>query len=165
MSLTVDPRNVPAEGLHLSGTLPKSVMDLPETDIARATSPVDYDLLVTRDENDLIVMGRLSATFELQCGRCTEMYPQRVDLENYAQAIEIENEGPIDLTTWLREDILLALPTQPRCETGNVSPRECPAEGRFESAPESAESEPAPQEQDRPDVWGTLDQLTNLKRN
>jgi uncharacterized metal-binding protein YceD (DUF177 family) len=163
MSLTVDPRNVPAEGLHLAGSLPKSALDLPEGDIARPTSPLDYDLLVTRDGGDLIVMGKISATFDLQCGRCTEFYPQRVDLENYAQAIEIENEAPIDLTTWLREDILLALPTQPRCETGNVSPRECPAEGRFEPAPESAE--PAPQEQDRPDVWGTLDQLTNLKRN
>jgi len=164
MSLTVDPRNVPAEGLQLVGTLPKSVLDLPEADIARATSPVEYDLLVTRDENDLIIMGRLSATFELQCGRCTEMYPQRVDLENYAQAIEIENEAPIDLTTWLREDILLALPTQPRCETGNVSPRECPAEGKFEIAPPSVTPE-EPHEQDSKDVWGSLDQLTNLKSN
>lgn len=163
MSLIVDPRNVPAEGLQLTGTLPKSVLDLPDTDIAHATSPLEYDLLVMRDTNDLILAGKLSASFELQCGRCTEMYAQRVNLEHYGQSIEIENDSPIDLTTTLREDILLALPTQPRCETGNVSPRECPAEGRFELAPDSAE--PVPQEQDRPDVWGTLDQLTNLKRN
>ncbi len=163
MSLIVDPRNVPAEGLQLTGTLPASTMDLPEGDIARATSPLEYDLLVMRDNADVILTGSLSATFELQCGRCTEMYLDRVELSGYAQEVPLENEGPIDLTNWLREDILLALPTQPRCETGNVSPRDCPAEGRFELAPDSAE--PVPQEQDRPDVWGSLDQLTNLKRN
>lgn len=164
MSLTIDPRNIPSEGLQLTGTLPKSVLDLPETDIARATSPIEYDLLVMRDDKDVFLTGRLAASFELQCGRCTEMFPQRVELDHYAQAIEIENETPIDLTTWLREDILLALPTQPRCETGNVSLRECPAEGSFEPAPDSVEPEPH-EDTDQPPVWGALDQLTNLKRN
>lgn len=163
MSLIIDPRDIPAEGLHLAGELPVSVMDLPEGDIARAKSPLEYDLTVLRDGSDVFLTGSMAATFDLQCGRCAEMYPHRVELEGYAQEIPLENEGPLDLTNWLREDILLALPTQPRCETGNVSPRECPAEGRFEPAPESVT--PDPHEQDRPDVWGSLDQLTNLKRN
>lgn len=163
MSLFIDPRNIPEEGLHLEGTLPASVMDLPEGDIARATSPVEYDLHVLRDNADVFLTGSLAASFDLLCGRCTEMYPYRVELTGYAQEVPLENEAPIDLTNFLREDILLALPTQPRCETGNVSPRDCPAEGRFEPAPESVV--PDPHEQDRPEVWGSLDQLTNLKRN
>ena len=163
MSLMIDPREIPAEGLDLSGTLPASTFDLPEGDIARAKSPLEYDLHILRDGSDVFLTGSLAATFELQCGRCAEMYPHRVELDGYAQEVPLENEGPIDLTNWLREDILLALPTQPRCETGNVSPRECPADGRFEPAPDSAE--PAPHEPDSKDVWGSLDQLTNLKRN
>ena len=163
MSLIIDPRNIPAEGLQIAGELPASVMDLPEGDIAKATSPLEYDLTVLRDGSDVFLTGSLAATFELQCGRCAERYPHRVELEGYAQEIELENDSPLDLTNWLREDILLALPTQPRCETGNVSPRECPAEGKFEPAPPSVV--PEPHEQDSKEVWGTLDQLTNLKRN
>lgn len=163
MSLIIDPRNIPDEGLQIAGELPASLMDLPNDDIARATSPLEYDLTVLRDGSDVFLTGRLGATFELLCGRCAERYPHRVELTGYAQEIPLENDGPLDLTNWLREDILLALPTQPRCETGNVSPRECPAEGKFEPAPPSVT--PEEPHEDRPDVWGSLDQLTNLKRN
>ncbi len=58
--------------------------------------------------------------------------------------------------------MLLALPTFPRCETGNVTPRQCPAEGRFESATGSVRD--GPHEEDK-EVRKALDQLDNLKRN
>jgi hypothetical protein len=58
--------------------------------------------------------------------------------------------------------MLLALPTFPRCETGNVTPRRCPAEGRFDPATQTVRD--APQEEDA-EVWKALDQLENLKRN
>ncbi len=159
MELRIDPNTLPAEGLELEGSLPASVFALSENDQARPVSPLDYQLLVTKDDDGLLVTGTIAATFELECGRCTEPFQQRVEVTDYAQQIPLENGTP-DLTTWLREDILLALPTYPRCETGNVTPRECPAEGRFDA---SSEDE-APDAQGK-NTWEALDQLTNLKKN
>lgn len=162
MSLRIDPNGLPVEGLHIEGRLAPAVFGLKPGDELRAVSPLEYDLTVTRDEDDLVVLGRITATFDLECGRCAERFQIRMDLPGYVLDVPVENEGPIDLTSWLREDMLLALPTFPRCETGNVTPRRCPAEGRFEPATETVRA--APQEEDT-EVWKALDQLENLKRN
>jgi len=110
-----------------------------------------------------VVTGTMSATFELECGRCTERFEQKVELSDYTISLPIENDAPVDLTEPIREDILLALPTYPRCETGNVQQRECPAEGRFDAAPVEVSEEQ--QEDGDASVWEALDQLQNLKRN
>jgi uncharacterized metal-binding protein YceD (DUF177 family) len=62
----------------------------------------------------------------------------------------------MDLTDLIREDILLTLPNFPRCENGNVDLRDCPAEGRFESAESSAPLEMPGADRG---VWNALDQL------
>ena len=163
MSLKFDPNGVPAEGLHLEGELHASVFELPEQDAIKAVTPLSYNLDVTRDENDIIVLGNVEVTFELECGRCAERFLLRLEEPGFATEVTVENEQSIDLTTCLRDDILLALPTHPRCETGNVTPRKCPAEGRFDPTPENSDAE-LHKEADK-NVWGALDQLNNLKRN
>ena len=162
MNLRIDPNGLPEDGLHIEGRLPAAVFGLKPEDSVRAVSPLEYDLDVTRDEDDLIVLGRMTATFDLECGRCAERFQLRMDLPQYVLDVPVENGESIDLTTWLREDMLLALPTFPRCETGNVTPRQCPAEGRFAPATETVRD--APQEEDT-EIWKALDQLDNLKRN
>jgi len=163
MNLKIDPHGLPDDGLFIEGSQPSSFFDLPATDLTQAVSKLEYALNVVKDESDLIVTGTLAATFEMECGRCTERYQHRLEINDYVQEIELENDAPVDLTTWLREDILLTLPTYPRCENGNVQPRECPAEGSFEDAPNSVIIEPH-QAEDKA-VWEALDQLKNLKRN
>jgi uncharacterized protein len=163
MNLKIDPRGIPSEGYVIEGQLPASFFDLDPSDSAQAISPLEYSLTITRDEDDLIFYGDVAATFELECGRCAEKYQTRISLSPYGQNIEIENQEPIDLTTILREDTLLALPTYPRCEQGNLSPRECPAEGRFSHEQEDLPNEASPADSQ---TWEALDQLkNNLKRN
>ena len=163
MQLKIDPRGLPSEGQHIEGTIPVSVFQLDPKDPVKAVSPLSYSLDVMRDEDDLIITGSLDASFELGCGRCDEVFQHRMEIPDYTLEVEIENDQPVDLTTWLREDILLALPTYPRCEDGNIQPRECPAEGRFEDAPETIIIEP--HEDKDVAVWEALDQLKNLKSN
>ncbi len=163
MNLKIDPRGLPDDGLDIEGTLPLSFFELPPTDLTQAISKLEYALNILRDSGDLIITGSLAATFEMECGRCTERFQHRIEIDDYSQEIELENEELVDLTTWLREDILLTLPTYPRCENGNVQPRECPAEGSFDDAPKSVIIEPH-QAEDKA-VWEALDQLKNLKRN
>jgi len=162
MSLLIDLKRLPEDGLSLEGQLPVSTFDLDTADSAKAISPLSYSLMVQKDDEGLILTGDMSATFELQCGRCAESFPLRVELSPYVQDIELENDSPFDLTSTLREDILLALPNYPRCEAGNVSPRECPAEGRFEN-----HQEPLPEESGQPggNVWEALDQFKQPKQH
>ena len=155
----IDLRNLPEDGKDLTGTLTPQFFELSETDDVKAVSPLHYDLHVERDGKDVLVSGRLEAGFELVCGRCLQTFGQHVELDGYQAEIPIEDPAAtIDLTEAVREDILLALPSYPRCENGNVEPRECPAQGKFEPATdESAPGEPAgPQARD---VWNVLDQL------
>lgn len=163
MNLKIDPRGMPPDGLHLEGKLPVTVFDLNKEDNTKAISLLDYSLDVQKDDDAIIVTGTIGATFDLECGRCAERFLLRLELEDYSQEILIENEQMLDLTTVLREDMILALPTYPRCEMGNISPRKCPAEGMFDQLQEQSSDE-LHKVEDRK-VWEALDQLNNLKRN
>ncbi len=154
----IDLRTLPPEGKDISGTVPASFFALLPTDDVQATSPLVYELHVQVDGKDLLVHGELDASFSLTCGRCVEVYPHRVHLPFYHAEIELEGENStMDLTDDVREDILLALPSYPRCEDGNVETRECPARGRFQSESDD-ETPPLPPAQD-PAVWDVLDKL------
>lgn len=155
----IDPDQLPLEGLLLHGTQPSDFFALPANDSIKSLSPLEYDLNVMRDEDQIILTGRLSAEFEFECGRCLERFRYLAELPEYHSEVPIETAGEImDLTDCIREDILLALPSYPRCEDGNVLLRECPAQGRFDAASDSASGSPASQDAG---VWDVLDQLKN----
>jgi uncharacterized protein len=153
----IDVRSLPSEGLQLEGTIPASFFALDKADDIQAVSPLNFSLLVTTDDKDLLVRGDLSADFSLVCGRCAERFDYAMELIDYDLDLPIEGEGSIiDLTEAIRDDILVALPPYPRCEDGNIEPRECPAHGRFDSVPAALPDEPATSD---PAVWNVLDQL------
>ena len=153
----IDLRALPAEGLQLEGTLPASFFALEPSDDIQAASPLSYNVSVTTDDKDLIVRGEVSADFSLVCGRCAERFDYAMEIAEYELDLPAEGEGSIiDLTEAIRDDILVALPPYPRCEDGNIEPRECPAHGRFDSVPAALPDEPATSD---PAVWNVLDQL------
>ncbi len=160
--LRIDLKTLPEEGLDICGSLPSSVLNLDASDEIKPLSPLTYELNVQRDDHGLLLMGTLDATFTLVCGRCVTPFPLHLRLENYVGEVEIDEdarESIIDLTDVVRDDILVALPSYPRCEDGNVEPRECPAQGRFDGpAPTEADADAAPQDTG---VWDVLDQLKN----
>lgn len=147
----IDFRSLPLDGKHIEGRLPASFFALTEADTVRALSPVAYSLDITKDGDDLVVTGSLEAAFSLECGRCTGRFERRVELSDYQLELAVENSPTMDLTEAIREDILLALPSYPRCEDGNVSPHPCPAEGKFD-----AHDEPQPAGDK---AWEALDKL------
>lgn len=150
----IDLRHLPAEGVHREGTMPMAFFALEASDPIHPASPLTYSLDIERDGKELIVRGEIKAAFNLECGRCAERFGYLLDLPDYLLEVPIENALTIDLTEPLREDIILALPSYPRCEDGNITPRACPAGGRFE---ETVSHEPPPQEDKG--VWDALDKL------
>jgi len=153
----IDPHLLPNEGQPLTGTQPASFFELAANDPIQCTSPLTYDLNVLRDEDTIIITGHLSAEFEFECGRCLGRFRYLADSPEYKGEMTIETIGEImDLTDSIREDILLSLPSYPRCEDGNVLLRECPAQGRFDAASDSASGSTASQDAG---VWDVLDQF------
>lgn len=152
----IDLRSLPSDGLDIAGEQPASFFGLEATDSIQPVSPLKYELHVEKDEDELILTGRLEAVFNLECGRCLERFDHRVEIPHYQSEVTIEKDSTIDLTDTIREDTLVTLPNYPRCEDGNVRPRQCPAEGRFEPELETAEEKP----QDAgPGVWEALNKL------
>jgi len=152
----IDLRSLPDGGKDLSGQEVPAFFALDPQDSIQAVSPLKYDLHVERDGSDLLISGKLDATFSLECGACMERFDYRVALENYTSEVEIAKDDTINLTDTVREDTLLALPSYPRCDAGNVHPRQCPAEGRFEPVLETAPDEP---QSAGPGVWEALNKL------
>lgn len=154
--LQIDLRSLPDEGIDISGEQPASFFALEPTDIIQPVSSLQYTLHVEKDDGDLVVSGLLEAVFTLECGRCLERFEHRVKIPHYQTEITIEKDTTIDLTDTVREDTLVALPNYPRCEDGNVRPRQCPAEGRFENVLETAAEKPEDAGQG---VWEALNKL------
>ncbi len=156
----IDLRSLPEEGLQLNGQEPPAFFDLDPKDSIQAESPLAYELFIERDGEDVIVTGSLEAVFSLECGRCLERFEHRLHLRRYRGELALEEgskkDSTINLTDMIREDTLVALPSYPRCEDGNVRPRQCPAEGRFETELETTGEEP---QNAGPGVWEALNKL------
>lgn len=152
---------LPSEGKLFEGEFRNDLFGLKGEDDPRYIGPVNFSLNVSVDGSWIIVEGRISAIFELECARCGKWFPYDVAMDDYYSQEPREGESTLDLTAHIREDILLALPGYPRCEESNVEDRTCPAAGTF-----AKESEFIPlSEEDtaeapmRTDVWNVLDQL------
>lgn len=156
----IDLRSLPDGGLQLTGEEPPAFFALSPQDPIQAESPLSYDLQIERDGEEVIVTGSLEAVFSLECGRCLERFQHRLHLRRYRGELAVEEgsakDSTINLTDMLREDTLVALPSYPRCEDGNVRPRQCPAEGKFEPDLETVGGEP---ENAGPGVWEALNKL------
>jgi uncharacterized protein len=87
------------------------------------TRPLTYDLKAERMEEGLLVQGRLWLEMDCECGRCLKPFRQEFKLENWACLLPLEGEEAVpinndcvDLTPFVREDILLELPQRPLCK-------------------------------------------------
>lgn len=161
--LVIDLATLPEEGRELAGELDAEVFDLPAHD-ARPAGPLAFDGRVQRFGSELLLTGTLEAPFELTCVRTLHPFVQTIRLEDAAVSLEIGEEASIDATEALREEVLLQLPANPRCEDAD-EPQECRIDPRYlavdKPGGDGVESPPREEGDDR---WGALDRLGNLER-
>ncbi len=161
-SLKIDLANLPEEGKAFAGELPPEIYDLPEGD-AVPTGPLVYDLWVQRFGAELLLTGSLSSPFQFTCVVTLKEFIQTIRLEDVAISLEIENQGEIDATDGLREEILINFPIDPRCDEGDV-PEPCEVDSRYLSVDKSGGDElPTPPRAGSDDRWSALDTLKDLK--
>jgi uncharacterized metal-binding protein YceD (DUF177 family) len=144
-------RHIHADGLHLEGEEECLIPELAAEGV-RCTGPLRYALDLGISEGALWATGSLAQPVELTCVRCLE--PFLFDIEAKAFSIHVDLSGPelIDLTPYLREDILLNLPAHPHCD--REGGRACPAAKLTEAAAPSPEGD----DKRQPD-WSVLDKL------
>ena len=126
MQITVNLRHLAARDLELKGEIPADDLELNQVDsLIHLSEPVIYDLVAQKMQKGLLVTGRLTARLQCECARCLKAFPMVLDLKEFAVELPLEGEEAVvlegdlaDLTPYLREDILLAFPQHPLCESG-----------------------------------------------
>lgn len=156
--MKIDLAQLPEEGQLFEGEFPPDLFDLEESDI-RGAGPLKYSLFARRFGSELLLTGPLEATFELTCMRTLQPFHQTISLPSAAVSIELTGEGLIDPAEAIREEILLELPTIPRCDEGD-DPKECHLDPKYlavDKPPEDGvNTAPA---SEKPNPWAALDAL------
>jgi uncharacterized protein len=124
MPVQVNLRHLEAHPVHLEGEIAASDLDIETRDeVIQLAGPLRYNLEVQKLEGGLLVQGRLSLILECQCVRCLKRFQRLVQLDLWTSHLPFQGEDAIpvvndcvDLTPWVREDILLEFPQHPLCE-------------------------------------------------
>ena len=124
MPLTVNIQHLLKHSLRLKGELPVDELELGINDeMAQAKEALRYDLEAEKLEDAFLLRGHLRLKLDCQCVRCLKAFKTDVDLQDWACHLPLEGEDAVsivndsvDLTPFIREDILLGFPQHPVCK-------------------------------------------------
>ena len=108
-------KQIPPEGLHLEGDEECPILEL-ETEGIRCVGPLHYSIDLGVTSGALWASGSLSQPVELRCVACLEKFVHEIQVPAFAMHTELRGPETVDLTPFLREDLLLNLPAHPRCD-------------------------------------------------
>ena len=160
MPLLINLRQLEHKNLEMKGDLPAADLELDEVDeLIHAPHPLQYELEAQWLDHNLLVHGKVRLTLECECARCLKPFQRELDFTNWAVHLPLEGEDKaeitgdcVDLTPYIREDILLAFPQHPLCES------EC---GGLKNPPASRakSSNGAEQTEEVSSAWAELNKL------
>ncbi|MBI3191383.1 MAG: DUF177 domain-containing protein, partial [Pedosphaera parvula] len=160
MPLLVNLRHLEQKPAVIHGEIPVEELDLAGLDeLVRVTLPLQYWLDVQLQERSILIQGRLKLRLECECVRCLKPFQHIVELPDWACYLPLEGEDQaqvvndcVDLTPYLREDILLTFPQHPLCKPDcSELPQASPNKPRQSSG--------ASQMDDASSAWAELDKL------
>ena len=150
--MKIDPRQIPEEGLELTGSIPLSDYDIPIGEI-RGWDKIHYHFQLNKVGAEVTITGTLVSNFDTPCARCLDFIPWELKINDFCQVLAAPDDALLDLTPLIREDIILALPLAARCELDGAG--RCPRSGRVYAPPSQDDFA----EKRRASVWRDLDQL------
>lgn len=122
--MLVNLHHVEANNLRLVGELAVKELELEQVDeLIHAGQPLQYDLETQKLADAILVQGRLQITLDCECVRCLKSFKYNLELNHWARHLPLKGEDKVlvasdcvDLTPYVREDILLELPRHPLCK-------------------------------------------------
>jgi uncharacterized metal-binding protein YceD (DUF177 family) len=126
MPLHVNLRHLDDNNVKLEGQLPVAELDFDTRDeMTQVNEPLSYNLEVQRVEDGLLIQGDLSLPLKCECVRCLKPFLASIVLPHWTRLLPLNGDDAapvvsdcVDLTPYLREDILLEFPQHPLCEQG-----------------------------------------------
>jgi uncharacterized metal-binding protein YceD (DUF177 family) len=137
-------KQIPADGLHTEGDEECPIEELEDV---RCIGPLHYNLELGVTGGALWANGSLAQPVELRCVSCLEPFTYTIQVPAFALHTELQGPETVDLTPFMREDILLNLPAHPHCDRDGG--RECKA----------SHLETTGREEKRKPDWSALDKL------
>lgn len=114
--MKIEISKISEDGSFYEGEEPAEILELEQDKYARAAGPIRYALEARRVGHEVVVTGRLEVPVNLLCGRCAEFYSTTLEVSSFLRAHEFsDGQEELDLTEDIREDVLLELPSYPRC--------------------------------------------------
>lgn len=159
MPIRVNLRHLEKGDVHLEGELPAAELELgAQDDMCRANKPLRYEIEVQEMEKELLVQGNLTLPLQCECVRCLKSFEYLLELPKWTVLLPLEGEekvvvdnDSVDLTPYIREDILLDFPQHPLCE---AECRGLPVkQGKAKKATTPGDSN------QEPSAWSELDKL------
>lgn len=159
MPLIINLRHLEKKNLQLDGELDPAELELTALDpLVKANQPVTYELEVQRIEDSLLAQGTIAADLDCECVRCLKPFAFRIEIGDWAchlplagdEAVKIEGDC-VDLTPFIREDIILSFPQHPVCGP------ECAGATSLAAPGETKAGSPGADESSSP--WAVLNKL------
>jgi uncharacterized protein len=125
MPILINLRQLDRHNLKLEGELPLEELDLEKVDeLIHAQEPLHYEVEAQKLDESVLVQGRLDLALNCECVRCLKPFSQSIELKDWACLLPLEGEDKalitndcVDLTPYIREDILLEFPRHPLCKS------------------------------------------------
>jgi uncharacterized metal-binding protein YceD (DUF177 family) len=124
MPIKVNLRHLEAHNIDLEGELPVEELDLDMRDeMVQASKALEYKIEVQNVEDALLAQGQLKLPLNCECVRCLKAFEFALQLEHWTALLPLTGDEAVpvvsdcvDLTPYVREDILLELPQHPLCD-------------------------------------------------
>lgn len=160
MPLIFNQRHLEEKHLQLKGELSVAELELDALDeVIHVREPLRYDLEVQEMEDSFLVQGRLTLNLDCECVRCLKPFKLVIDLPDWVCHLPLEGEDKVsvvndcvDLTPYIREDMVLAFPQHPLCDP------DCGGLAKTQNKPEKGPGA-AGKPDAAPSAWSALDKL------
>jgi uncharacterized protein len=123
MTVTINLSQLEHGLLRLKGEVTPAELDLEGLDeLIQVEGIVNYELTAEKLEKSILIQGHLDVKLLCECARCLKPFVRPLEFGNWTCHLPLEGEEAapvtndcVDLTPYLREDIVLEFPQHPLC--------------------------------------------------